>query len=182
MFSDELSVTIFAAVLSAFVALVALIHAKENKISEFRQAWVDGLRSDISEGISAAATLTVVMQDLDKDTRAQFLSEWARLFEVMARIELRLNLKKVLHQRMNEHIQKTKSLLNKLQDDPDDYDQGDWLTLQTDLISASQALLKFEWDRVKRGEIFYRATRWTLGIVVGLGTGAAGIAAYLPSP
>lgn len=179
LIADELSVTIFAAVLSAFVALVALIHAKENRVSEFRQAWVDGLRSDISEGISAAATLTVVMQELDKDTREKFLSEWARLFEAMARIELRLNLKKDLHRNLYDHVQQTKSLLNDLQESPKEYDQCKWKTLQTDMIYSSQALLKYEWERVKNGEIFYRVTRWTLSTIVILGVGVVGAAAYL---
>lgn len=40
--------TLAAALLAGAIAALTLIVNKENKISEFRQAWIDGLREDLT--------------------------------------------------------------------------------------------------------------------------------------
>lgn len=50
------SVNITIAV-SAFFGLIAAIISKENKVSEFRQKWVDELRSDVCSAIAHLAAL-----------------------------------------------------------------------------------------------------------------------------
>ena len=52
---------IYSAILVAFVAgafsLLGLTVAKENKVSEFRQAWIDALREDIAEFVAQAQSI-----------------------------------------------------------------------------------------------------------------------------
>jgi hypothetical protein len=43
---------IVAAVIAGAVAFLASVFSKEQKTSEFRQAWIDSLRNDLSELIS----------------------------------------------------------------------------------------------------------------------------------
>lgn len=40
-----------AAIVAALVALLGLIISKEQKVSEFRQQWIDALRADIAATI-----------------------------------------------------------------------------------------------------------------------------------
>jgi len=50
----ELAGTIVAAVIAAIISLLGLIISKENKVSEFRQAWIDSLREEIAAVITHA--------------------------------------------------------------------------------------------------------------------------------
>ena len=48
---------ILSAIIGASVATAALIVNRENKISEFRQEWINGLRDDVGSLISYLAML-----------------------------------------------------------------------------------------------------------------------------
>ena len=52
-----------AALITALIVFVNLIVSKEQKTSEFRQAWIDGLRTDLSVFFSSARALCRVMQE-----------------------------------------------------------------------------------------------------------------------
>jgi len=45
--------TVVAAVIAGLISVVALTLTKEQKTSEFRQAWIDGLRSDLADYLAA---------------------------------------------------------------------------------------------------------------------------------
>jgi len=53
----ELSI---GAVIAGFVSILGLIISKEQKTSEFRQTWIDSLRSDIASLIARASALQVI--------------------------------------------------------------------------------------------------------------------------
>lgn len=44
--------SISAALIGAFIGYLGLVIAKENKVSEFRQAWIDGLRKEVAEVVA----------------------------------------------------------------------------------------------------------------------------------
>ena len=48
---------IAAALIAGLISLLGLIISKEQKTSEFRQAWIDGLRSELSLVIAHANAL-----------------------------------------------------------------------------------------------------------------------------
>jgi hypothetical protein len=159
---DEVSATLATAVLGAFVALMTLIVTKEQQTSEFRQTWIDGLRADIAEAISAGSTLTTILQvRADEPNEAQ-LREWARLAAALARMELRLNLSEDPHKELEKCIRRAEVLLRRLEADSNDYDQQEWISLSNDVVQKSQALLKIEWDRVRVGEPIFRRTKKAL--------------------
>ena len=47
-------VTLILGLVTAIITAVTLIATKENKISEFRQSWIDGQRADLAAAIAAA--------------------------------------------------------------------------------------------------------------------------------
>lgn len=162
--------TITAAVIAAFVGFLSLVITKEQKVSEFRQAWIDGLRSDIADAISAASTLTVILQKSSAAPSDAMLREWARFSASLSRIELRLNLKEEPHQSLNACIQDAQGLMRRMEAHSTDYDQSEWEGLQDRVVEISQRLLKIEWDIVKTGEPFYQGVKVFLivGLIVAL--------------
>src|SRR5687767_10885416 len=54
------SATIVAAILAAVIAFVGTVLGKDQKTSEFRQAWIDSLREDLADFVS----FTDVLLDL----------------------------------------------------------------------------------------------------------------------
>lgn len=56
----EIAGTIIAAIIAAVISLLGLLISKENKVSEFRQAWIDALREEIAEVITHAHSFTAL--------------------------------------------------------------------------------------------------------------------------
>lgn len=51
-------------IVSAFFALIGIIISKENKVSEFRQKWIDELREEISLIISHSLVIQGISIDI----------------------------------------------------------------------------------------------------------------------
>jgi hypothetical protein len=84
-----------AAIIGAGASLISLIITKQNKTSEFRQAWVDALRTDIAEGIAAVSLLLALFkQPLDNERKlsGKLFEAWSRTKVALARVQLRLNM------------------------------------------------------------------------------------------
>jgi|TARA_R100000501_G_C2624504_1_gene117794 hypothetical protein len=149
---------ICVALIGAFATMCGLLIAKENKTSEFRQVWIDALRSEISQllvqfnAIQDATKLNY--QDLD--TKVSVLGPlYADLNEATFKISLRLNSEEVLSQRVLR-------ALNDLQQmglDEGRLTSSDITPLEAELLEASKELLKAEWKRVKAGEPIYRLVK-----------------------
>ena len=136
---------VVAALIAAAVAFVGLVVSKEQKVSEFRQAWIDSLRKDLSRFI---ALLQAVRND---ETTIE-------LNEKYNRIVLRLN------------PRKDADLRARVDDAHRAYSAVDMNRLAastTNLRSDFQELFKTEWERVKAGELVYRTTKWVpLALVI----------------
>jgi len=158
--------TLTAAFLGAFVALITIIITKEQKVSEFRQAWINAFRDDLADAISSASTLTVIVQRSNPVNEQDMYREWSRFTAALARIELRLNLSEEPHRRLEQFIRKAEELMRDMELSPESYHPGEWMELQTDIVAASQKLLKIEWNRVKQGERYYRSAKIALLFVV----------------
>jgi hypothetical protein len=87
---------IVAAIIAGIVALLGLIISKEQKVSEFRQQWIDALRQDIAAVIrhghcmcrNSFVALEGEASPWDWDSVKE---DFAGLTEAAARIRLRLN-------------------------------------------------------------------------------------------
>jgi hypothetical protein len=174
--------TIIAALIAAAISFVNLTLTKEQKTSEFRQAWIDALRNDLATffataiafargnqewqhfgvGAQGGAPLSFTEQKIS-DLRYQ-------IAETRYRIQLRLNPKEP------EHIE----LLRLMQTAIDR--QQSALATQTSTDEVLRAvklaaefapqILKTEWERVKQGELAFRIARnWVAPITFGASLG-----------
>lgn len=167
--------TVIAALIAGFVAFLVSVFTKETKISEFRQAWIDGLRSDFSEFIAAyhfiSSDLEAAVAEPPALNQREYLrsikDEILKIEQMQARIELRLNPTKhgdIIRQvrelaRLEEVISKDFSARK--------------ATVEK-LIFSVQQLFTDEWRGVKAGELTYRVTKWaSLGVVVATVVGGA---------
>jgi phosphate/sulfate permease len=133
-----MSDTLIGAIIGASVALIGMIVAKESKISELRQQWIDGLRADIAAIISLVLHIA-----LTKGANPQDLRD---VNECLARVQLRLN----VNEKPNEDLVDALNILR------DNAEANKPLQLfAEDVVVKTQAILKAEWKRVKRGEWRY---------------------------
>jgi hypothetical protein len=158
--------TIIGASIAAVVALVGLVASKEQKTSEFRQAWIDGLRNDLATYLSrinaaydAKSAGFATKSDLWEVVREDITS----MNDASCRIKLRLNHREKPSLAMLETLREIDGLFS-----PDgDLEKPQKIDdLQKRLVSEAREVLKTEWNRVKRGEVFFAITKWIAFVVV----------------
>lgn len=153
---------VVAAALTAAIAFVVSVLAKENKTSEFRQAWIEGLRNDVAELLGDFNILEISLaiyvghsgSNNERRARAdKFLSdnrsEYAKLDALCNKVILRLN--------PSEHL----SLIEKMRVLEGSIGKGSKVshTLCRELVDEFSIVLKTEWGRVKSGEPTFQMTK-----------------------
>jgi len=164
--------TFVLGLITSVVASVTLIVTKENRISEFRQSWIDSQRADLAV---AVATANAHFHIRDVERRANSLNEF---FAARTRIALRDKPK---------HPEWTKTLvaLDKLGKIMAAGVPNSFETLQaTNIVTdESRIPLKLHWETVKSGEPFYRWFKFAFVLALGvLAFGTAGLLAFGRSP
>jgi len=153
-------VTLVLGVITSVIASVTLIVTKENRISEFRQAWIDGQRADLAVAI---ATANAYFHIRDVERKAACINEF---FAARTRIALR-------DKPVGGEWTKTLIALDKLgkiltAGVPNAFD----ILQATSIVTGESRMpLKMHWETVKSGEPFYR--RFKCGVVCVLATLAA---------
>lgn len=149
---------IAAALIAGLVSLLGLIISKEQKTSEFRQAWIDALRTELSATIAHAnaihganAANLGTLTELWKDVRDDYVG----INEATASIRLRLNPKEPSAQAVLARIEELEAHLAPGQRIY--YEQIN--ALEKKLVTEAQVLLKDEWNRVRAGETTYKIAR-----------------------
>jgi hypothetical protein len=142
-----------AALWIAIGAIAAAFIARGVKISEFRQAWIDGLRSDISEYISKAHEwIDVYLEfnsEISQTTKAEVEPKLNRIKYDALHILSRINL------RFKPDDDDANELLGKLLDllDPSKLEPGSqypsWRGLSDEVVFDARKLLKEEWETTK---------------------------------
>lgn len=151
---------IVASIIAGLVSLLGLIISKEQKTSEFRQSWIDALRMEVSKFIAhvnaihgAAAASPRPLQERWNDARADFVGA----NEAAANIRLRLNPNERLARGPLKTIEEVEKLLAPGTKVPD-YRALD--ELEKNLVEQTAAILKSEWNRVRRGERVYQIAKY----------------------
>jgi hypothetical protein len=166
----EIAGTIVAAVIAAVISLAGLIISKENKVSEFRQAWIDSLREEVAAVLTHAhviymSYLLKVNQQAPAATWQKVREDLVNLNSAGAKIKLRLNPKEESSIAVLRALEVHEKLF------PNEGAIPDLDTLESSeskLLTCTQVVLKEEWRRVKWGEYFYRAvTLGTAFLVIG---------------
>jgi len=153
---------LLVALIAGAFSLLGLVISKEQKVSEFRQLWIDKLREDIAELIAQMniihAELIKLDQEAVRDTRAYLdrtRSNYIDANRSSTRIKLRLNHTEQESRHLLKSIEEMESLLGRKQTDA--FDSGADITVINKRIEKhSLTILRAEWKRVKRGEWQYR--------------------------
>lgn len=172
--------TVVAALITSLIAFINLTLSKEQKTSDFRQAWIDGLRDDLAVFFSSARALCRVMQEArsphssDEDVlNFRFSKEQVGKMriegaEALYRIKLRLNPSEDKHAELNRLLDLATSTQNQINVEKGQ-DYSDALTAIENASSYSQNILKCEWERVKRGETSFRvAKNWVMPTIMAI--------------
>lgn len=166
---------ILAALITSGISFVNLVISKDQKTSEFRQAWIDALRQDLSEmighifRISALCDYYIDLHNDDKDKAINELvkdvgKDIATVSMLYHRILLRLN--PVDDKSVIDSVTVLHDMLSSIETNMVDQDKID--NESQKLIDFAQTLLKKEWKRVKRGEPAFFITKYFFLVVVPL--------------
>ena len=159
-------VTFVLGLITSVVASVTLIVTKENRISEFRQAWIDSQRADLAVAI---ATANAYFHTRDVERRATSVNEF---FAARARIALRDKPERPEWTKTLVALDKLAKIMTAGVPNPFEILQA------TNIVTdESRIPLKLHWETVKSGEQFYR--RFKCAFVVALGVLAIGTAGLL---
>lgn len=189
---------LFVLVGGVLVALVAgcfsylnLVVSKEQKVSEFRERWINSLREEIATYVAAMSHLSSTFSLFKRskkpatptaNERLMFISSNAALYEQVresaTRIVLRINPNdpdaelRALNQRLLELLQESRELFNSNK-------YGDAKKKCTELRDAAIPVLKVEWNRVRDGEPQYQKAKLVAQRVLWSGLGASLLALLL---
>jgi hypothetical protein len=160
---DQAIGAILASIIAGTIALLGLIISKEQKVSEFRQQWIDGLRADIAAVIRYGHCMcrhTLAAQMGQAISSASVSEDFAGITEASARIRLRLNRKEkesaTLLAALDQHLVMVKT----------ESDTEVVSSVTDKLVAAAEVVLKQEWVRVRSGEPVYRIARWAALLVI----------------
>ncbi|UNK68332.1 hypothetical protein MNO08_09665 [Pseudomonas simiae] len=141
--------TICAALIAGFISFVVTVLAKDQKTSEFRQAWIDGLRADVADFAGLARSMLAVVnakKNLGEDANSYVLGrhdDFTKIYSLITRIRLRLN--------PDEHGEMLEFLEALFTENPT-ISPTEMSDTVKGVVTCSQKILKSEWKRVKRGE------------------------------
>lgn len=170
----------FAAIVGGFFSFISLVSSKEQKVSEFRQDWINGLRADLSIFFSSARALCRTMQETrSPNTTDDDIQDFKfgkekighmRLAgaDALYRVKLRLNKNEPEHKELQRLLETSIKIQNQI-----NIDKGLDYTEALDAIERasdySQDILKSEWERVKNGEPTYRYSKKIAAVVLFIG-------------
>jgi hypothetical protein len=163
--------TIVAAVVAGFISLINLLIAKDQKITEFRQNWIDKLREEIAALISqsiAISSMRHVIEARDKSATEQAALDDMRdlLKGVNAqRMEHRNRILLMLNPKDDAHLIAQVHELSRISAISSNVEHTVVVRHCDALVAESQRLLKQEWIRVKRGEWSYRVIKCFVVVV-----------------
>lgn len=160
-----------AALITGFFSYVNLVSSKENKVSEFRQDWINGLRKEIADfttGIQGVIRINESFSNAypnDKEMKeavADYHSHSSRYFDLtsdsISKIQLRLNPKQA-EEHPESHEAKLLSCIRKARDQFNARDYDGARISSSEIRALAVPLLKGEWERVKNGEPEYQKVR-----------------------
>lgn len=156
---------IIAAVIAGMVVFVSTMLSKEQKTSEFRQTWIDELRKDISEYISGTTELVALYfsKKSNKTEQDELINNNFELIHKLQTIEHRINLRlnPTKHEDLLSKIKKLREDLIEIYSKQTDYKirKTEESRLIEDLLTLTKTILKKEWERVKKGEPAFKATK-----------------------
>ena len=171
----EFETEIVVALIAVFASFIGLIISKEQKTSEFRQAWINTLRDDISKFLTEIDRIykLILVHKFDnnkEESSDKVILESVNLIGLKSKIELLINAKEQKHNQLIQILNKTIQDTKKPKDlnGIEEYKEANKVKDENikKVTKISQKILKKEWERVKAGELIFRILRWVLGILI----------------
>lgn len=164
---------VLAALVAGLFSFLNLISSKENKVSEFRQSWIDGIREEIAAYTAAVQALIRFRSNKDEfESKVQYLEATKEAYKIasesLAKIQLRLNPEHANEKPLSQEAR----LLTAIHNARDHFNNKDFSAAFDGTASIREAaapLLKIEWERVKNGEEGYQRIRKNVLLSVRLG-------------
>lgn len=150
--------TLVAAFLVFLYSFVNMLVSKDQKTTEFRQAWIDSLREEVAILVAKFGYLTTQAERLRTDHdhsggKKEYLEKYGPDISEMAscfhKIQLRI---KFNAKDKNELALSSKLIEIEAYAQYEDMNSEETAKKSDELIGIAQKLLKKEWERVKRGE------------------------------
>lgn len=149
-----MSIPTLTIVVTILVAIFVALMARQLKISEFRQAWIEDIRKDTSEYISKAHEWIELYIKFNQESNQEIKSEISHkldkikydAFHILWRIELRF---KPNDKPANALLFNLRELLNPAIIDPDNQ-YSSWRDSADKTVLETRALLKKEWEMTKK--------------------------------
>lgn len=151
LFSSKIIVPIVVAFIGFLVAVTTAVIAKEHKISEFRQKWIDDIRSDLAIALQSSYDC---LYELHNPSTIESVEKYNVSYR---ELEFRCNLIIIKLNRKKDavFIELIRTLLKELfvvSQDTTDLNRQSCQQTATQFQKMSHDLLKNEWERVKKGE------------------------------
>lgn len=166
---------IIAAVIAGSFSYLNLINSKEQKVSEFRQVWIDSLRSSISEYITNLTHLShlykFLLEKKEKDDHEMFKETsdiYSKVNSTYNDIIFRIN----PDEEDKDGKQLNDNFLTALESTRTVYNEMLFTEAQEkceELRKATKPLLKYEWKRVRNGEPSYKRAKKISAIILTVG-------------
>lgn len=120
---------------------------KKNKLTEFRQSWIDELRNLISEMLAIHQWTGELLRNQDYNDKISDLLQ--RTGEIQYKVEMMLNITEDKSRLLIEEIRilNARNIFNKEENDHKKYS-----ACVGKILELSQLILKTEWERIKRLE------------------------------
>ncbi|ABM25732.1 hypothetical protein G3485_03430 [Shewanella baltica] len=158
---------ILAALISFIVAVSSAVIAKEQKVSEFRQAWINDFRADAATFISCSCSCIFSLDGLQSSKKIKYdtaiyldfyNSSYSSLEVTAIRLQFRLNPTKDIL--LINSINKLKILFDDIvtNSSKEQFPQAIAEVKKHNLHLQKEVhhILKSEWERVKKGELRYK--------------------------
>jgi hypothetical protein len=158
---------IMASVITGAFSYLSLITSKEQKVSEFREAWINSLRKSISEYIAAISHLALLYMHNGKSgkeihSQVEMAEKSTEVYQKVSTtyndIIFRIN----KNEKSPELHDMNKKFLSALSDTREIYNNQDYGSVVAScerVRDAAIPILKGEWKRVKAGEPAFRIAR-----------------------
>lgn len=148
-----------AAFVAGLISLLGLILGKEQKTSEFRQNWIDILRTQLVNYATNINSITDKLSAGFKDNVDKIASlspNYTDLNKASFDIKLRVN----PEEDESKKLLKAMDDFEKLANNEADFTVDNIKPIEARFIESSKRLLKHEWKRVKRGEPPFIIAKW----------------------
>lgn len=149
-----------AALIAGLVSILGLIIAKEQKISEFRHAWIGDLQKSI---VAYLENLNAIC-DVVRTNPAQQQASLPILMPLYKALNVASNSIKLSINPSEDAAASVLSALNEfevLAGANANLQPAAIREIETKFLAASRVLMKGEWKRVKRGELTFVVAKWS---------------------